>query len=231
MKLASISLLVMPLLIVAAAGIVWAAPSKSHAAPAPTARDRDAGKDDADAALDDPDPSAWGGGPAMGMWRGGMGPGGMGMHRPGMGGRMAMGARLLGPEGRLLRGAGPLADQLKLTGTQREKLRSIGGDLARKAIRARADLAVAHLDLSEALRKDSASRQEAEEQIDAITKLEASLMKEAVSARLDARALLTADQRKQLEELRWSGPREREGATGAPRGRAGTGRGGRTWRP
>ena len=142
-----------------------------------------------------------------------------------------MGARLLGPEGRLLRGAGPLAEQLKLTGSQRDKLREIGGDLARKVIRTRADLAVARLDLADALHKGSPSRQEAEERIDAIVKLESSLMKDAVTARLDAREVLSSDQRKELEDLRWNGPRMREGAAGETRGRMGAARGGRFWKP
>ena len=219
MKLVPISLLVVPLLVVAAVGIVRAAPGKTHAGPAPVAREMTPGKDDSDAAIDDPDPLMGDRGPAMGMWRGGMSAGG------------GMGARLLGPEGRLLWGAGPLADQLKLTGTQREKLRDIGSELARKVIRTRADLAVARLDLADALHKDSPSRQEAEERIDAVVKLETSLMKDAVTARLDAREVLTTDQRKQLEDLRWSGPGMRAGAAGAVRGRAGAERGRRFQRP
>ncbi len=233
MKLVPISLLVVSLLVVAAVGIVRAAPGKAQAAQAPVARNVDPGKDDPNAAIDDPDQPMWGPGSGMGMWRGGMGMrhGGMGMQGPGMDARRSMGARLMGLEGRLLRGDGPLADQLELTGTQREKLRDMGRELARKVIRTRADLAVARLDFADALHNASPSRQATEERIDAIMRLESNLMKTAVTARLDAREILTPVQRKQLDELRSRAPGIRAGAAGAARGRAGAARGGRFWRP
>lgn len=134
---------------------------------------------------------AWTGRGGRGMGRGGAwtGRGGRGFGGPGAG---------------LLRGEGPLADELKLTGTQRQKLHEIGDGLERKAIQTRADMEVAQLDLARMLRDDSSSRSRIENQIDTIAKLRADQMKARVMARLDARAILTADQRKQLDEWRGS---------------------------
>ncbi len=143
----------------------------------------------------------WGvGGPRCAMWpgRGGAreGRGGMWHARGGLG--------FGGPGALLLRGDGPLADELKLTGTQRQKLREIGDGLERNAIQARADLQLARLDLASMIREDSPNRSRIESQIDTIAKLRADMMKAAVRARLDARGVLTADQRKQLDEGRAS---------------------------
>jgi Spy/CpxP family protein refolding chaperone len=141
----------------------------------------------------------WGsgrGGGGMGRGGGGMGRGGAWMGRGGRG--------FGGPGAGLLRGDGPLAEQLKLTGTQREKLRGIGDGLERKTIQTRADMEVARLDLAHMLRDDSSSRSRIENQIDTIAKLRADEMKARVMAHLDAREILTADQRKQLDEWRGS---------------------------
>jgi len=114
------------------------------------------------------------------------------------------GRGLGGPEAGLLRGDGRLADQLKLTDAQRRKLREIGEGLARKAIQRRADVELARLDLARLIREDSSDRPRIEGQIDLLAKLRADQMKAAVRARLDAREVLTADQRKQLTERRTS---------------------------
>ncbi len=206
MKLTPVSLLLVPLLVVAAVGIVRAAPNDARSSRATAdrnarlaAEDPDPGED-ADA--DDP-PAA-----NPGMWMGGgggwMGGGGFGMHRPGSGMHRDgfMGGRMMGPIGILLHGGGPLAEKLNLTGTQREKLRGIGDDLARKMIRSRADLQLARLDLAELLAGDNPSRTAVEERVDAVSRIETSMAKTAITARLDAREVLTADQWKQLREMR-----------------------------
>jgi Spy/CpxP family protein refolding chaperone len=112
---------------------------------------------------------------------------------------------LMGPEGRLLHGGGRLAETLKLTAAQRQKLSDIGDDFARQAIRARADLTVARLDLAKDLRRETPDRSEIDGRIDAVAKLRASLMKSAVEARLDARDVLTAEQRRQLADMPFRG--------------------------
>ena len=137
--------------------------------------------------------------------RGGMG---MGMGR-GMGGGM-----FLGPERILLMdNGGRLADKLDLTGTQKDKLRDIGGDLERKEIRLRADMETAGLDLRDLMRSDSPSASAVDSKIETLTQLRGEMMKAGARAVLDARKVLTSDQRKKLEDLRpgrWEGRSERQ---------------------
>ncbi len=120
-----------------------------------------------------------------------------------------------------------MADELKLTAEQRRKLRDIRDDLARRVIKTRADLAVARLDLARGLRSELPDRSQIEGQIDALATLQASLMKSAASARLEARKVLTPEQRRQLEEMRFrGGARSEEGRRGQGRWRSeGNGRG------
>jgi Spy/CpxP family protein refolding chaperone len=144
----------------------------------------------------------YGGGWSGGGHRGGPGWGGGGMR----GGMMRMhgggGMMLLGPEGRLLRGQGWLADQLKLTGTQRDRLREIGDNLMRQQIKSRADLALARLDLRNLLQSDSPSQSAIDGKINDISGIQGSMMKAGVSARLQIRNVLTPDQRKQLQNMK-----------------------------
>lgn len=141
---------------------------------------------------------------------------GPGMHGRGHGMRGGMGmggGMLLGPERMLLRdGGGRLAEKLDLTGTQRDKLRDIGGDLERKEIRLRADLETAGLDLRDLMRSDSPSASAVDSKIETLARLRGDMMKAGARAVLDARKVLTSDQRKKLEDLRpgpWEGRSER----------------------
>ncbi len=117
------------------------------------------------------------GGPGGGHARGGSmmmgGPGGMHF--------------LLAPEGRLLHGGGRLADQLKLTSTQRDQLSDIGDNLMREQIESRANLQLARLDLKKLLRSDSPSRSAIDAKISSITGIQAGMMKAAVSAKFAVR--------------------------------------------
>ena len=203
MKLTPVSLLLVPLLVVAAAGIVKAAPGETRSNRAAAERNARLSAEDPDPGedADADDPPA--GQPGMWMGGGGWMGGGFGMHRgPGMQGGGFEGRRMMGPIGLLLHGGGPLAERLNLTGTQREKLRGIGDDLARKMIRSRADLQLARLDLAELLAGDNPSRTAVEERVDAVSRIQASMAKTAITARLDAREVLTAEQWKQLREMR-----------------------------
>lgn len=136
---------------------------------------------------------------------------GPGMHGRGFGMR---GGMFLGPERMLLGdGGGRLADKLDLTGTQKDKLRDIGGDLERKEIRLRADLETAGLDLRDLMRSDSPSASAVDSKIETLTQLRGEMMKAGAKAVLDARKVLTSDQRKKLEDLRpgrWEGRSERQ---------------------
>jgi Spy/CpxP family protein refolding chaperone len=155
-----------------------------------------------------------GGGHGGGSWRG------QGGHMgPMMMGGSGMGRFMLGPEGRLLRGGGWLADQLKLTSPQRDQLRDIGDNLARQEIQLRANMQLARLDLAKLMRSDTPSRSAIDAKINSLTGIQASMMKAGVSAKFDIRKVLTPQQRKQLEELR--PPRGPENGS-APRGRRGS---------
>src|SRR5512135_2806544 len=108
MKLTPVSLLLVPLLVVAAAGIVKAAPTDSRSSRATAERNARLAAEDPDpgedAEADDPPaghPGMWMGG---GGWMGG----GFGMHRggPGMGRSGFEGRHMMGPMGILLHGGG-----------------------------------------------------------------------------------------------------------------------------
>lgn len=149
---------------------------------------------------------------------------GPGMHgRAGMRGGMGMGmggGMFLGPERILLMdNGGRLADKLDLTGTQKDKLRDIGGDLERKEIRLRADMETAGLDLRDLMRSDSPSASAVDSKIETLTQLRGDMMKAGAKAVLDARKVLTSDQRKKLQDLkqeRWEGRSGRQGRQERP---------------
>jgi Spy/CpxP family protein refolding chaperone len=167
----------------------------------------------------------FGGGGRGGAWGGHGGHGGMMMMRGGGGGMM-----LLGPEGRLLRGQGWLADQLKLTGTQRGRLREIGDNLMRQQIKSRADLALARLDLRSLLQNDTPSQSSIDNKINQIVGIQGDMMKAGVTAKLQVRNLLTPDQRKQLENMRSTRRAMRRGGSG-PQGGSSQGSGSQGNRP
>lgn len=136
--------------------------------------------------------------PGMHAWGPGRMGRGFGMH----GGRIG-GGMFLGPERLLLVDGGrPVADELDLTGTQRDRLRDIAGTLERKEIQMNADLETAQLDLRDVMRSDSPSASSIDAKIDAVTQLRGDMMKAGARASLDARKVLTSEQRKKLDEIR-----------------------------
>jgi Spy/CpxP family protein refolding chaperone len=158
---------------------------------------------------DDDGGGGWqpGAGPGMGPGRGqGMGPG-MGMrwmqrmHRGGrgMGQGMGRGARM----GRGMAGA---FARLDLTDAQREKIRAIHERQARKDIQARADMQVARMDLRDLMRADSPNATAINSQIDRLARMRADMQKARVAVMLEARSVLTPEQRKQLQDMRRAGP-------------------------
>jgi len=164
------------LLIAAAVGVVGAQP-------------RATSKGDADASWGGPHgPGGRGMGPTMGMW-----------------GRQG-GGHMLGPEGRLLRGGGLLAEKLNLTDVQRQKLSEIGDGLARQRIRSQADLQLARLDLAKLARSGTATQTALDAKVDALTRIQGTMMKAGIAARFEVRKVLTAEQRNQLDEMRKEGP-------------------------
>lgn len=127
-------------------------------------------------------------GPGMGLHGGmGRGPGrGMGLHR-GMG---------LGP--------GMFA-RLDLTDAQREKFADLHERQQRKAIQARADMQLARMDLHKLMQADAPSATAINAQIDKVSRLQSDMRKSQVATLLEARALLTPEQQKQLKAMRGPG--------------------------
>ena len=140
-----------------------------------------------------------GDGPGMGGMRGGRG---------GMRGGMGMGAHW-----------GMMASQLDLTDTQKEKIRGIMETQMRRGIQERADLQIATLDLGKLMRADTPNRGAIDAQVDKMARMRATLSKERIGAMLDARAVLTPEQRDKLKQMRTQGWGGRHGG----RGRGGAG--------
>lgn len=131
------------------------------------------------------------------------GPGQMGWGHMGgmrMRGGWGSGGMMMGQGGGLLHGR--LAEELDLTDVQRDKLQAIGDGLARKQIQMRADLAIARLDLSKLMRADLPTQSDVDAKVNAITRLQGDMMKASLTARLDSRKVLTADQRKKLDDMK-----------------------------
>jgi len=163
------------------------------------------------AALDEDDAGPGMGHGAMGHGPG-MGPGAMGHGRHmGRGGRFGHGGMGFGPA---------LMRELDLTADQREKARAAHEREQRKAIQARAEIQLAHLDLRKLMHADKPDQKAIEAQIDRISTMRANLQKAHVATMLEIRASLTPDQQKKLRELREQGPqirrqiRERRGGGG-----------------
>jgi Spy/CpxP family protein refolding chaperone len=138
-------------------------------------------------------------------------------RRPGMGGGPGL---RRGPE------MGPwraeLARALKLTDAQKEKLGDLRERQLRKGIQARADLALARLDLRKLLRGERPNLTAVDAQIDRIARLRADLAKSRIATLLEMRSLLTPEQQRLLRERReMMGPRGR----GDDGGGLGSGRG------
>ena len=110
---------------------------------------------------------------------------------PGMGRGQGMGER-----------PADLARELKLSGEQREKLADIRERQLRRSIQARADLALARLDLRKLLHAETPSLAAVGAQIDKIARIRAELAKSRVASALEMRNVLTVEQRKLLRERR-----------------------------
>ena len=147
---------------------------------------------------------------------------GEGLRRPAVGSRNLR-DRAVGRA----QGMREMARELNLTATQKDRLEDVRDQHRRKAIAMRADLEVARLDMRKLMRADQPDRRAIEAQIDRTSAMRAELQKARMAALLDARAILTPQQREKLKELR--GSRSLMGGMGrGMRGRhhGGRGRGG-----
>ena len=96
--------------------------------------------------------------------------------------------------------------RLDLTDAQKKQLADVREKQQRKAIQSRADLDVARLDLRKAMKAETPNAAAINTQIDKVSKLRADAQKSRVAAFLEARALLTPEQQKQLREGPMHGP-------------------------
>ena len=88
--------------------------------------------------------------------------------------------------------------QLSLSETQRDRLRDLHEATARKAVQRRADMQLARMDLAKLMRADKPDVGAVNSQIDRLTRLRADGFKAAFEMRMQARAVLTPEQLKQL---------------------------------
>jgi Spy/CpxP family protein refolding chaperone len=110
--------------------------------------------------------------------------------------------------------------ELDLTDAQHERLADIRTRHLKAAIPIEADLRLAELDLEQLTRADRPDAQAVDRQIDRISGLRASLMKNRMAGMLEGRAVLTPIQQKKLRELKRDGsPGPRAPREDAPRRR------------
>jgi Spy/CpxP family protein refolding chaperone len=127
----------------------------------------------------------------------------------------AMGGGMSGMGGGWTRGE--LADKIKLTEDQRDKIDAIRDKQQRAAIQARADLQVAELDMRNLMKADKPDRSAIDTQIDKMASQRAELRKSQIRTMLDMRDVLTPQQRtalKEEREKRMAAMRDRHGAGG-----------------
>lgn len=140
---------------------------------------------------------------------GGMGEGGPGMRwtRKGHGGGAGMGHGMgMGRGMGMHRGMAGAFARLELTDAQKAKMADLHERQQRRAIQARADMQLARMDLHKLMKADSPNAPAINAQIDKMSKMRADMQKGHVGTFLEARAMLTPEQQKQL----------REGAMGEP---------------
>ena len=144
---------------------------------------------------------------APGMQRPEMrGPGGPGMMR-----RDSM-PDLLRPE---------IQKELAITAEQRQKLSDIRFNEEKESIQHRAALEIQRLELSRLTEAENPDRAAIDKKIQEVTQEEAALMRASINARLNTRAVLTAEQRAKLEQfmhtrMRAEGPQSGGGMPPGP---------------
>jgi len=182
------------------------------------------------------------------MAQGSMGRGmqGPGMPGPGMRGQGMQGAGMRGTnQPRMMPGGfeggpgDPIAEilrpdiqkELAITAEQRQKLEDIRFNTEKESIQHRAAIQVQRMELQRLVEADSPDRAAVDKKIQEVAQEEAALMKATMNARLNAKAVLTAEQRAKLVQLRQSRreanrlPQEQEEMQpGQPVPRAGSGR-------
>ncbi len=106
-------------------------------------------------------------------------------------------------------GADParLEEALGLDPGQVQQLRQLRGEQQKAAIRQRADLEVARLELQELLSAETVDERAVAAKTDALAKLQTAALRARIDSRLALRKVLTAEQARKLEQLRRHAPR------------------------
>lgn len=123
-------------------------------------------------------------------------------------GGMAFAAWPDGPRGpqRARRGQGPnlgvLKQELGLSDAQVSQIERLRADQHKAAIRRRADLQIAHVDLKELMAANTVDERAVAAKVKEITDLQAANTKARVDSQLAFRKVLTAEQAQKLKELR-----------------------------
>ena len=117
--------------------------------------------------------------------------------------------------------------ELGITGEQRQKLEDIRFDMEKEVIQHRSALQIHRLELSRLTNAENPDRAAIDKKIQEVSQEEGSLMRSSIDARLNARGVLTAEQRTKLAQFRqnrWrTGRRQAEGGMqpGQPASKAG----------
>lgn len=141
------------------------------------------------------------------------GPGAAGTQSPRPGPMMRPMHHRMGIGATGLRHMERLAQQLGLSDDQRRQVQSLQLNYAKEAIRTRADMAVAHVEVRQLLSADQPDLSQVKDKLQQIASKEAQLRFAHITMMQDIRKLLTPEQQKQWRALRarrmsW-GPRER----------------------
>ena len=161
-----------------------------------------------------------------GMMRGMAGRGMMQRQRmmPGMGrpARMPRMARMGGGEPQLegLLRRPEIRKELGITPEQLQKLEDVRFNAQKESIQHRSALQISRLELQRLMSAENPDRAAIDKKIQETSQEEAALMRSSINARLNARGVLTAEQRTKLKEIMQNRMRP-EGQQAAPAGRPG----------
>lgn len=121
-------------------------------------------------------------------------------------------------------GHGAMMEKLNLTDRQKEQMAGIHEAQQRRMIPIRSAIAEAGLDLRKLMRDDSPSKVQIDAAIDRMAKLRADAQKARVATLMEARAILTPEQRKTMQGLHgMMGGRGMHGGMGGRGGHGGRG--------
>jgi Spy/CpxP family protein refolding chaperone len=113
--------------------------------------------------------------------------------------------------------------ELGITGEQRQKLDDIRFNSEKESIQHRSALQILRLELSRLTDAENPDRAAIDKKIQEVAQEEGALMRSSINTRLNARAVLTAEQRSKLAQLMRNRPKEQgmPAAGGAPPRQAG----------